>query len=99
MSSKTQVSLSGGRVVTVVRGELKADGEKKKKSTKPDNHDITMACVCHSWKGNDQLAEELLKREAVESVSIKGRDVSIELSNERRIQGQRDNPATRQRVR
>ena len=69
--TKIQVGLSGGRVVVVQRGKLKPETEKKK-STKPPHHDIAMACVCYAWMAVNELAAELLKREAVEHVSITG---------------------------
>lgn len=67
--TKVEVSLSGGRVVTVIRGKLKPETEKKK-SNKPANHDITMACVCSSWMDSSGIAKSIFKLEAVEHVSI-----------------------------
>lgn len=69
MRTKTEVSLSGGRVVTVIRGKLKPETEKKK-SNKPVNHDITMTCVCSSWMDSSGIAKSIFKLEAVEHVSI-----------------------------
>lgn len=77
--TKVEVSLSGGRVVTVIRGKLKPEAEKKK-SNKPANHDITMACVCAAWMSVEDMAKELLKRESVERVSIIGRGLNFEIS-------------------
>lgn len=67
--TKFEVSLSGGRIVTVIRGKLKPETEKKK-SSKPANHDIAMACVCWSWMDPEGIAKSILKLEAVEHVSI-----------------------------
>lgn len=77
--TKIDVSISGGRMVSVMRGKLSPDTEKKK-STKPPNHDIAMACVCFSWMAVNELASELMKREAVEHVSITGPGLAYELS-------------------
>ena len=73
------VPISGGRIVTVMRGKLSPDAQKKK-SSKPPHHDIVMACVCSTWMAVNELAVELLKREAVEHVSITGPGLAYEIS-------------------
>jgi hypothetical protein len=73
------VPISGGRIVTVMRGKLSPDAQKKK-SSKPPHHDIVMACVSSAWMTVNELAGELLKREAVERVAIVGKNVNFEVS-------------------
>ena len=76
---KHTVNISGPREVTLWREPEKPSAEKKKKSDKPLNHDLTMACVCWGGFSSVELAHELLKRERVVKVRINSRTETVEI--------------------